>query len=225
MGVEDPTASPEEQNESPLNGPESWLDWWCAARWRALLTWVALSWLMMRFDNYWVRPVTIDWIASWPFPSAAGRWYFGEMWLWACTYSLMGWFQPILLRLSLVRTVVWIGILVLSVEVPKVGMSNGVMVSQGNAPWMINDFVSATLPGLALIGERSRPWMMIVAAALSVFVQWLSGSIAEWLGFQRGQLYYANLVISSLPYAAVLLYGTRRLLPSSPRLDSPSVSS
>jgi hypothetical protein len=196
----------EGQSELPLCQTETWLDWWCAVRWRAFLTWVALSWLMMRFDNYWSRQVALDWITTRLAPSTARGWFLTSTWVSLCTACLMGWFQPILLRLSLVRTIAWIGTLVLGDLLPDV------LALHGEFRWMYYEFYSASLPGVVLIGERSRPWMIIPAAALSVFIQCVSMSLAEWQGFSSGHVYYADFVISSVPYAAVLLYGTRRLL-------------
>ena len=61
--------------------------------------------------------------------------------------------------------------------------------------------LAAAIPGFALIGERTRPWMMVPAAiafALTVFV------LIPYL-----DIFLA--VAANVPYAAILLYGTRRV--------------
>ena len=67
---------------------------------------------------------------------------------------------------------------------------------------MLGTLVFATAPGLALIGGRTRPWMIILAAMLF--------SLACW-GLPNLEVNFEYLYpIAVASYAVTLLYGTQR---------------
>jgi hypothetical protein len=102
-----------------------------------------------------------------------------------------------LLRLNLLRGVLWI------TAFSVVGAGR---MFTGALPytWLVRFlslFLAAAIPGLALIGARTRPWMIVPAAAcFSAAVVAING----WLD--------ASLpIVVNVPYAAILLYGTQRI--------------
>jgi hypothetical protein len=108
---------------------------------------------------------------------------------------LLAWFQPFLLKLNATRGFAWIALWIIPSTIvilllPTVGMTLPIV------------FMQAALPGVTLIGWRSRFWMTVPAAALY--------AAAAWLLFapKFGNL---NLVIASSAYGATLLYGTHLL--------------
>lgn len=92
-----------------------WLDRWLEPRWRALLTWVVLAALTeavtYRIDWQWVFQIFDegqDWfLTRLPIALPAIAKTIG----WVAATSLFSlWFPPIILRLGLARTLVWIGL-------------------------------------------------------------------------------------------------------------------
>src|SRR5687768_12483202 len=86
-----------------------WLDRWLEPRWRALLTWVALAVIA---TGLWTPPISIGLTSLQkdllrPVPIAQLG-MIGMIPFIAAPVFLETWFQPIVLRLGLVRTVIWI---------------------------------------------------------------------------------------------------------------------
>jgi uncharacterized SAM-binding protein YcdF (DUF218 family) len=109
--------------------------------------------------------------------------------------SILSWFQPILLRLNYPRAGIWIAI---SCVVPAAAIGVGLMSAKNST---IVPSVAVGLTGFALIGWRTYPWMTLVAAVPHALVLLITlDSPARGL---------PAITVASVPYAAILLYGTR----------------
>jgi hypothetical protein len=156
----------------------------------------------------------VDWISTRLPPQAYGAWeYLYPSWNSFLPNLVVVWFQPILLRLSTQRILTWLGISTVGAAV------TAILISQnGSTYWMFLYFLKASLPGFALIGARSRPWLILPAAALQVFMDSVL-QLMYWLGRDRffdsdDTISVVTDVAASVLYGAVLLYGTRQLRPS-----------
>jgi len=197
-------------DESPLTlHEEGWLDRWCSARWRALLTWIALDSIsiavidlgflngideaMQRFARYISRFIAV--------PSS-----FVTMWPYITLAALFVWFQPLLLRLNGWRSIAWISAVTV---VLALALSPPILSHLGDKPWFLLGALGiiVTLPGLTLIGYRSRPWMILIAGILFLPVFAVTASMIRDPRF--GGPNSIGLLAANLPYAAVLLYGTK----------------
>jgi len=68
----------------------------------------------------------------------------------------------------------------------------------------------AALPGMALIGWRSRSWMALIAGALFSTTFWFTASTASFaLHKALGNPVFIAILAANIPYAALLLYGTQ----------------
>jgi hypothetical protein len=109
--------------------------------------------------------------------------------------AMLTWFQPVLLRLGLFRGVLWF---TLFAVICAARVFTGATSLTADASLLS---LAAALPGLTLIGVRTRPWMILpAAAAFSAMV----------IGLNRDSHKFAPLA-ANLPYAATLLYGTQHL--------------
>jgi hypothetical protein len=71
--------------------------------------------------------------------------------------------------------------------------------------WVVPDMIVAGIPGVALVGWRTRPWMTIPAAVLY--------SLAHMRLFSMSVAFDYRHPIAVVLFAATLLYGTRQLKP------------
>jgi len=179
-----------------------WLDWWCSSRWRTLITWIAL------FDvSYAPLPKHLGWLYDQlgvvtqsfakliPLPVATLQ----LAWL-SCLVSLiLSWYQPVLLRLSLIRGVLW---LCAPLVVTFIAEFTGIR----SRPWVfrMHDFVLLFLPTLALIGIR-KPFLGLVLAAAA------SGATIH-----LGRFRY-NWVMADAVYASIIILGTSRIPKRTPQ--------
>jgi hypothetical protein len=153
------------------------MDWWFAARWRALIAWVAFACISAAVidstPREWVGFVTsrlwniLRSLIGYSPPAAVL-----EV---SSVFGLMCWFQPVCLRLGIIRSALWIVIYV------AVGLAIHTIY-----PLMAGRFGAAlfdalllmplfSLPGLAAIGVRTRPWLSPCASILSsiaLYVLW-----------------------------------------------------
>jgi hypothetical protein len=200
MAYDEPPLTPHE---------EGWLDRWCSARWRALLTWIALDSIsiavidlgflngideaMQRFARYISRFIAV--------PSSVVT-----IWAYISLAVLFVWFQPLLLRLNGWRSIAWISAVTV---VLALALSPPILSHLGDKPWFLLGALGIiiTLPGLTLIGYRSRPWIMLIAGVLFLAVFWYTASLI--LSHRFGNPVFLSLLAANLPYAAVLLYGTK----------------
>jgi len=121
------------------------------------------------------------------------------------TFALLSWCQPLLLRMGTLRGVMWLLL--------HCGLSIAV-VMYWDGRETHNRLLDAVLvgnlcgvPGLVAIGARTRAWLSLVGGAMSVAVL----SVVMWSGISP---IHTNLpwfvMLSQAPYAAVMIYGTRR---------------
>jgi len=194
--------------EPPAVRAGRWIEWWFAARWRTLITWAvfagASACLIDSGFRGWMDlltrrlSMTLRSLTGYS-PTAA----FLEM---ASVFGVMCWFQPLCLRLGVIRSTLWI------VSYVAVGL-----VIYMVYPLISNRFSEALfdavllppmlgLPGLAVIGVRTRAWISPCAAILSsiaVFAFWRS----------EGSL-LTGALLANVPYAALMIYGTKPRRPS-----------
>jgi hypothetical protein len=176
------------------------LDWWLAARWRALLTWVVLAgvsaWIVHdwwgRFSRVvWLFTEMVNSVSPVAFPAAfnsVAHSASGALFAW--------WYEPFVLRLSLARGAAW-----LSVRIGCVAVFT--LLAPRSIPyWWILSAVFV-VPSVILVpvlwGWRSRPWMPIVCGTLCVALYSLQMSM--WI----------RSFVFQVLWAVLLLYGTRLL--------------
>jgi hypothetical protein len=175
-----------------------WLDWWCLPPWRAFLTWAAF--LIVSF--YLIKLGLDDWVYH-----VAGKaerqintgsliptGMFQRLWAISTLWLFVTWFQPVLLRLPFWRALAWICI-------PLIVILAFAPTNQDGWTVRAYGFAIAASPAVALIGERSRWWVIILAAACDAAMDSLDSN---------------NWWVGSLVYAAVILFGSRKRLRSSP---------
>jgi hypothetical protein len=194
-------------------GPSSriagWMDAWLAVRWRALLTWIVLAGL----SGLALKMGYIDWIEG------VLRWvttelspYLGTLpnlrYVVICQFLVvLNWYQPVALNLGLGRCLLWIALSVV------LGISAVVMLDRPYRPYdnhIINLLIVGLLggvPGLVVIGVRTRPWMTFVGAALAIGLLITTGWTSKVLGLEA---LVFGMILANLPYAAVMIYGTSR---------------
>jgi len=192
----------------------AWLDRWLEPRWRALLTWMALAagtvalvelggfGLIVELSNVvfiWAKAVLPNAVPPWWWPVAA---------IGAIYTFLWQWFAPVILRVGLWRSLTWLGLAVLI----TVSDLASVLFFRVFGPDSNNDLHIAfafALPGLAVAGRRSRPWMSLVGGVLVA----AAGFAANQLPGLSHPIIKGTL--AHFIYAAVMLYGTRPLSRSS----------
>jgi hypothetical protein len=201
------------ERDAPRAG---WLDRWCAVRWRAWLTWVVLAGVMGAIHGaghdalYGMLSV----LRSSPrFAQIAN--VVPPFWQHCAIFVLtMAWFPPWILRLGLRRSVLWVllGIASMITLLHHLGFD-------GFWQRFLVLFATASVPGCALIGRRSRPWLATVGGACWGIIMAAGSDSAEdgWL--------WLFSAVASAPYAFILLYGTeliekrRPVAAESPRDD------
>lgn len=192
--------------EAPESAPRpSWLDRWFEPPWRALLTWVVLAMLgsLANSPTRGHKVVEMVYLVLDLLARALHTLLPHEMWeigILSNLCLLVFWIEPLALRLNLLRGLAWIGLR----SVPFVG-SLVFLPYEGKLMLPFVILACSPLSALVLKGWRSRPWMLLIGAALMAGV---------FLFLQSLQLHgngWFQLPAMSLPFAAVLLYGTRRL--------------
>lgn len=198
-------------NATPDSGTtrRRWLDRWLEPRWRGLLTWLVLATLTAAtFPRLvptripyrtagWVSDILYKFFAD-PIADFAVAAAFS-----LSVSVLVYWFQPIILRISIVRTLIWLalaGVILVLVEIihPQSG-------------WTLLSGQVFGIAGLAVSGARTRPWLSLVGGLFAfAIVCLLEGNS------RSGQMIVGNLI-----YGAVMLYGTDPL----PRSTSTNVLS
>jgi hypothetical protein len=178
----------------------SWLDRWCAVRWRALITWIVLTGvmsLMLDFSEDWlfsqVQHATQSILQIGALPSRLE-----DAWQISLEVALVTWFHPVLLRVGLFRGAYWVMVF------SAVCFARVLIDENSTTILVIASFLAAALPGLALIGVRTRPWMILPAAACF-------SAAASVLYEEEGHLLH---LAASVPYPVILLYGTRLIRPA-----------
>jgi hypothetical protein len=129
------------------------------------------------------------------------------VWNWITIALIFVWFQPLLLRLNAWRSIAWLGAFAFAFTA-SIWLYQSGGDSSGSFLLLAVGLMAA-LPGVALIGWRSRPWMTLIAGALFSATFWFIGvhrpfHLPIWLG---NRVFIAVLA-ANIPYAALLLYGT-----------------
>jgi hypothetical protein len=138
--------------------------------------------------------VTMGRILSTQVPDALGQFVYSND---AALFHF--WFEPFVLRLNLPRGLIWIGLRSIPFHVsPRSWDHYSVAMTLGYLS-------SSALSIIVLRGWRSRPWVMLIAGILLASVDFCLLEFPTQLGY-----WFDNAVLS-LPYATILLYGTRLL--------------
>lgn len=193
----------DEPSENPPRWP--WLDRWFEPPWRAFVTWVVLAGLMGGALDHGGQDVVANMVESLldrvqgvlPTPLFLP---IRRVALMSNILLLMFWFEPLALRLNRFRGLVWLGLRI----VPFLVVQPFVNYDYALIDTLIA-LVSSALAALLLRGARTRPWMAMVAGALAASFVF----VVESSDFQTGFWLWPSAM--SLPSAAVLLFGTRRL--------------
>jgi hypothetical protein len=183
-----------------------WLDRWFEPRWRALLTWLGLVVLVGVAVDFGGLQGARKMVGAFfdqldpmlPTPVGLRIRVFATM---SNIFALLFWVEPLALRLNLLRSVTWVG-----VRSASFVLAAGIATEK--VTWLVAMMAASAVAALLLRGRRSRPAMPLFAGALVC----VEISIYERFGVSVGTFWMFALV-TSLPYALVLLYGTRRLRP------------
>jgi hypothetical protein len=186
-------------------------------RWHAVITWLLLTGLaeiglvpvfgLVRVAESCLSSFATP-VASWV-PTLHPLWEAGSM------AFVLHWFEPFLLRLDRRRGCAWLALRAVTYLIMDLLLSS----SAEDWRWQLGGFVLAAGPSFALIGCRTRPWVIIPAAMLLN----LACCDLSILDLRFEYLYPAAVAI----YAGTLLYGTEprtSLVPDAPpRADQPAV--
>jgi hypothetical protein len=116
--------------------------------------------------------------------------------------GLMCWFQPFALRLGLIRGALWvISFTVLAMAV--ISLQPRMFRFGFDFMWILLGGQFCGLPGLVAIGARTRAWLTLVGGALAIVILILIRADQASTS--------AAFLLGNLPYAAVMIYGTRRI--------------
>jgi hypothetical protein len=128
------------------------------------------------------------------------------------------WFQPILLRLNGWRSIAWISTAALAFTLC---LTAPLLSEMAENSWLLPGALGAVViaPGIALIGYRSRPWMILIAGTLFSATFW--GAASTIISGRLGNPVFTALLAANVPYAAILLYGTELKLSNVPAAGSP----
>jgi len=175
--------------------------------WRAFLTWAALAQATGWTVDFYTMQSLVDSAISY-FDKVNGAFHSplpSRIWIipLLATITLSTcWFEPLVLRLDLLRSFAWLGL-------PNRPNHAVILLGQGRNIFMWSLFVVAAsaLSVLVLRGCRSRPWISMIGATLMAGVAYYF----ERFGFRI--LVWLTKPELTLPYAVALLYGTRLLRP------------
>jgi hypothetical protein len=108
------------------------------------------------------------------------------------------WFYPVALRLGSLRTVIWVGLAALGAQ-----LFSCLWEFFTISGWVFHlRTLPILLPGVALIGRRTRPWMVVPAT-----IAWTYCG-AFGIGWNSSFDFF-SVAKMSLPYAAILTFGTK----------------
>jgi hypothetical protein len=192
---------PQSRMELSLAKIETFIDWWLAPRWRALITWMALCWVslaVLKYDKSRGVSAAIVWFSG-TLKSVIGYSPSNELLRVCAILALLSWFQPVCLRLGITRCVLYSFIYIgLGLAVLRSGPF--FLTPQLGEAVLVTPILG--LPGLLSIGVRTRARLSPVGGFLS---------LCAFLGLTYHASRSADLtfLLGNLPYAVVMLYGTR----------------
>jgi len=186
-----------------------WIDRWLEPRWRALLTWVVLAVLMTLITQSERFMGSVAAGVAWVFEGLLGGVLFellprligsNAIVIGMVSTSVLAsaWYQPLVLRVGLLRWSIW---MCANLLITAAAFAAAPALLTG-PEWVSGLFYG--LPGLAILGRRTRPWMSLVAAGVATVIGyswWVSGRSDPWL----------NACWWTIIYGAVMLYGTEPL--------------
>ena len=196
-------SEPAETSAPPPRWP--WLDRWFEPPWRALLTCVGLAMLMgWAFDLG--ADQTIGHGVGFFYEHLARDLHIDLPYAWACGYTgsmvcVMFWFEPLALRLNLLRGLAWLAVRSVPFVLFNLNVRHDVALTQA---FTLLAWSALAVP--VLCGWRSRPWVSVIGGALMAGGAYY---VETPVFYYEGA--WLRIPALSLPYAAVLLYGTRRL--------------
>ena len=142
----------------------------------------------------------IRWLLPVPFRSFAS--YFAMV---SNFFLFYFWFEPVLLRLNLLRGLLWVCLRIAPLAI-TVSMFRYQLTGREEFAFAYLASSLAVIP--ILQNRRSNPWMSALAGVLVA-------SVAYFLYHHQPGWLYA--IETSMPYAAVMLFGTRLTSPSGRR--------
>jgi len=181
-----------------------WLDWWCESRWRSFAVWAALT---IGSIFAFTSPLSVQIMEGADVAiHVFRRWLslssidLSLVWDWSVSVFALTWFQPVLLRLDRKRGVAWI--VGFTAWPAIVGLLFGF-------DWEYVHFahfmfaISALTAVLLLKGQRTRPWLGVIAAFGYLIGMSLSRS-ADIIDYK------IVWILANMFFGAVLLFGTER---------------
>jgi hypothetical protein len=202
-----------------------WLEWVCAARWRTLVAWIALSVAAAAIFSsrlgtglyHGLLHVADELPRRLPLPIHVID--LPEVWWVSLIMFAFMWFQPLLLRLDSSRTCAWIAAFTVS---PVIGAMVHYQKLAGFIalfPYIVGTTAALTST-LLLIGQRTRPWLGFLAGlavmlgllAASAYVFALRGGPESWAGVTSSNVglpgLYPMVVVSAVrPSLLVIMFG------------------
>lgn len=214
-----------------LSRAVEWLEWWLEPRWRALLTWVGLAVITaVLFESggaEWLVSATFHVLIdssplAMPMALKSVAHVSSLAFLWC-------WFPPVVLRLGLPKTCVWIAVFEASSCLFS-PIASPLACASPSMPASEIDFVLLTgfygLPGVAT-GNPRLFWVSMFAGLIS------AQAFGECTGFVRTHFspgppfwntFPVGFACGQIAYAALMLHA-KRLVPNQPPRKSPSASS
>jgi hypothetical protein len=187
---------------------ERWLDGWFEPRWQAVLIWLTLAGVsgavidtrafQWGFDNLYGTLIKQTARLGLAVPGGLR-----EIIAFCNVFVLMTWFHPVALRLNLSRTLIWLAICTTCCFAFFI-----IEFRYWDRLGVLFFTAGPGIAGLALIGWRTRPLMSVVASVLAACV------VQCLLWFQvrtASGPYWLILMAVNLPYALVMIYGTKPL--------------
>jgi hypothetical protein len=191
---------------SRLHRLNRWLDWWCEPPWRALLTWAALAVLSAWAADHGLLRLMLQGalfltdLEAKASPTLSN--FSLHLILPVNSMVLLVWFEPFVLRLNLVRGLAWFGLrLGLLVSGDLYGVRTPIAILF--VLWPLTLLIWSMLAVAVLYGWRSRPWLSVVGGVLMALLHY--SLLRAGVGFRPAVLW------PGLAYAAVVLFGTRRI--------------
>ena len=197
--------------ESPESAPrQSWLDRWFEPPWRAFISWMVLAagmgWVLQHGGGQLIQR-TVDFLFNHlnamlpaPLPPKMRRVAIASNVL-----LLLFWFEPVALRLNLLR-----GLALLSLRCGLVAVVGSLNMASADVLVLFSYLTSLALCVPVLHGWRTRPWMALVGSVLmaGVWLYFVSSHTlpVAWLAFPA----------MTFPYAAALIFGTRLIPRAAP---------
>jgi hypothetical protein len=184
-----------------------WLDWWCSSQWRAFASFIVLALLSFTLVNLLEETIynaagLVARQLSQLLPLPPGR--IEDLWTNSATWLLLVWYQPVLLRVTLLRGLVW-------TCAPLLSILAFVCIDPPGDRLILSLFLLAlsSLQITAIWNHRRPRWVLAIAVAVY-------GTTPYWFGSESE----VGLLVATGLYAAVLFFGTRKISVPQPAIES-----